>query len=313
MSFFGPNNRARFDDNSGTSFIDRIAGIIQFSNDGGGTFSAVGSGGFGSLTQVPIANNSGADVTALEIQTSLTNSTPSSEASKTVFRLLKGGVQAPSGGFGVDTATLDPDTFTINSTTAKLSLLSDCQVYRDLATANICFTSNQNDMVQGSTSLTLATNTQFGFMQTTQIAGPPTATPARLIAQHAAQIYDIANCKWWNYSAEAAQWVASGDNFKLGANLTDANVSKDVSNGAEFVLPRATLTTGTRVLTLAPTSSPITGQVIRVTRYDTTANGYTVKDGSASTLLVFPGSVRAAADFKFNGAQFVLDRYWVMN
>lgn len=106
--------------------------------------------------------------------------------------------------------------------------------------------------------------------------------------------------------------VLSSDSMKQGANLTDANLSKDVSNGSEFTLPTATLT-ASRTLTLAVTGSPVTNQIIRVTRLDVTANTYVVKDDAATTLLTFPVSLKGAADFKFNGTHFVLDRYWVLN
>lgn len=43
-SFFGPNNRALFVDNTGTSIIDRVAGKASFSDDNGATFTAFGTG-----------------------------------------------------------------------------------------------------------------------------------------------------------------------------------------------------------------------------------------------------------------------------
>lgn len=270
----------------------------------GGAFTPIG-GGFGADTIVPLPNSALANVSAWESIISLTSNTPSSEASQWVGKYLKAGAQ-------VTVFTWTPDTLKLESTTAMLSLFSDVTIFRDISFGNINFTSNQGDMVQASGAATLTANSTLGFMQTTQSAGPPTGTPARLAATHRAMTYDIANGKDFSYSAQVPIWIAAGDNMQLQAVLTNADISRDISTGSEAVLPNATLT-GAHILTLAVTGSPITGDVIRVTRLDSTANTYTIKDDAATTLLAMPVSKRMGADFKFNGTHFVLDRRWSLN
>lgn len=104
----------------------------------------------------------------------------------------------------------------------------------------------------------------------------------------------------------------SSDSMKQAPNLTNADVTKTSVDGTEFTLPASTLT-GAHVLTLGITGAA-TNQILRVTRLDQTANNYTVKDDAATTLLVFSaGAPKQAADFKFNGTHFVLDRFWNLN
>ena len=90
-----------------------------------------------------------------------------------------------------------------------------------------------------------------------------------------------------------------------GTNLTDANASINIGGGAQCVLPAATLTTN-RVLTLAVTGSPLTGEIMAVLRRDTTANTYTIQDDAGTTLFVMPASTKFAAYFRFSGTHFVL-------
>lgn len=203
--------------------------------------------------------------------------------------------------------------FTMQQDNAGIVMGSISQVKVGLVdTFNALLASNAGNEQLGFDG-TLAQNSQVGFVDFPTMAGPPTNSPSRNDSGHRSVVVDNVDQKTITFLAQnSTLWRSEGCNAKLGAALTDANLSKDVSNGAEFVLPIGTLT-ASRTLTLAVTGSPITNQVIRVTRYDATANTYLVKDDAATTLLTFPVSVRAAADFKFNGTHFVLDRYWLMN
>lgn len=165
----------------------------------GADFAVLG-GGFGANTTVQLPNNLSAQVNALNVQTSLTNNTSGSEASQWVIRLLKGGVGAPGGGFGVDTYTFAPDTFTVNSTAAAINLFSDTGARRN-AGGWLGLFSNQGDVQQGDGLATLATTTQFGFMQITNCAGTPTGVPGRTDAGHTCMIYDKTANKIWFYNA----------------------------------------------------------------------------------------------------------------
>ncbi len=194
-----PNNRLQFAENGHTGEIALIAGTLQQSLDGG-AFSALCGGWFGANTTVQLPNNLSVNVNALNVQTSLTNNTSGSEASQWVIRLLKGGVGAPGGGFGVDTITLAPDQITLNSTTATLSLFSDVKIYRDVGGGSMNFDSNGGDTIISSSSVALATNTTLGFLQITQCAGAPTGVPGRQKAFHTPMIYDTTNNKIWFYN-----------------------------------------------------------------------------------------------------------------
>lgn len=106
--------------------------------------------------------------------------------------------------------------------------------------------------------------------------------------------------------------VLSSDSLKQGTALTNANTTVLASGGSEYTLPAGTLTVS-RTLTMGITDTPLTGQIVRITRLDVTANTYVVKDDAATTLYTFPVSVKGAADFKFTGVHYVLDRFWQLN
>lgn len=105
-----------------------------------------------------------------------------------------------------------------------------------------------------------------------------------------------------SFTWDGSAWTLIG--ILTATNLTDANLSRSISDGARFVLPNATLTAA-RTLTLAATGSPILGETIYVERYDTTANIYTVVDAvSALTIFVFPVTIRRSASFRWNGTNW---------
>lgn len=90
-----------------------------------------------------------------------------------------------------------------------------------------------------------------------------------------------------------------------GANLTDADVTINISQGAQRVLPAATLTAN-RIVTLGTTGSPITGESIAILRRDSTAFTLTIKNNAGTTLIVLPVSTRFAAYFQYSGSDWIL-------
>lgn len=91
--YFGPNNQAKFTDNSGASVIDRIAGKLQKSDDGGVTFTDLGSGGLSSDTTIPALNGSGVVADAARILTTLTGITGAEYATVELFLKRLGALQ----------------------------------------------------------------------------------------------------------------------------------------------------------------------------------------------------------------------------
>lgn len=98
--------------------------------------------------------------------------------------------------------------------------------------------------------------------------------------------------------------LSSSASDLVTANLTDADATLAIATASEFIATSGLFTTN-RVLTLATTGAT-TGEIIRITRRDATANTLTVKDDAASTLYTFPASTKRKADFRFDGAHFVL-------
>lgn len=90
-----------------------------------------------------------------------------------------------------------------------------------------------------------------------------------------------------------------------GSNLTDANATVTIADGAQQVLAAGTLTTN-RVLTLGVTGSPITGETKTIIRRDVSAFTYTIQDDTSASLFVMPASTKFAAYFRFNGLHFTL-------
>jgi len=93
-----------------------------------------------------------------------------------------------------------------------------------------------------------------------------------------------------------------------GANLTNADATIQVGGNYWRVLPAATLTAN-RQLTLGTTNAAA-GDVITITRLDAEAFTYAVLNGgpAAGTLVTLPVSVKAFADFYFDGTDWLLMR-----
>ena len=90
-----------------------------------------------------------------------------------------------------------------------------------------------------------------------------------------------------------------------GANLTDAAVSIDVTQGRWRRLPAATLSMA-RILTLGTTGAQ-NGDEITITRDDVSANTYTIANGGGGggNLLVMPASKQGFITAQFNGTDWI--------
>lgn len=106
---------------------------------------------------------------------------------------------------------------------------------------------------------------------------------------------------------------SAGD--KPGANLTNADVSvalngsgatagfTGANSGNHYTLPTGTLT-GNHTVTLL-TAGALVGDSILITRFDATANTYTVKDDAGTTIAVLPASQKGSVLATYNGTHFV--------
>jgi len=90
------------------------------------------------------------------------------------------------------------------------------------------------------------------------------------------------------------------------ATLADADATKTVSQGSEFVLKAATLTVN-RSITLS-TAGAVTGEQVVVTREDVTAFTLAVINGGggAGTKYTFPISAARRAAFTYDGTNWAL-------
>lgn len=109
--------------------------------------------------------------------------------------------------------------------------------------------------------------------------------------------YDTLGSRWRPILTDA------GPVFTRGANLTDANQTLQVSGGVDYQLPFGTLT-ASRDKTLGNTS-PGTGTVITIRRFDKQAFTLVIKNHDGSTLFTFASATPGEADFRFDGANWV--------
>lgn len=88
-----------------------------------------------------------------------------------------------------------------------------------------------------------------------------------------------------------------------GTNLTNADQTLTVAGGGRYV-SSVTLTANRKKI-LGTSGSPLTNQVIRIERKETSAFTITIRDSAdANTLFVFPSGQLWAADFIFNGTDW---------
>jgi len=98
------------------------------------------------------------------------------------------------------------------------------------------------------------------------------------------------------------RWVAAtiGLGDKRGADLTglgagDLAIAPGTDKAVLYVQPVGTPLTANRVLTLGVGGSPVSGHVVKVRIYDTSAFTLTVKDDAATTLFTFAASAAAGS------------------
>jgi hypothetical protein len=99
-----------------------------------------------------------------------------------------------------------------------------------------------------------------------------------------------------------------------GANLTDADVTIDISQGSWRVMPASTLNASNRTVTLSPsTGTPLAGDQITITRLDLTAKTLSVVDGGPGTptLIVMPNSTAAWILCQFDGTNWFAKQWGI--
>ncbi len=103
--------------------------------------------------------------------------------------------------------------------------------------------------------------------------------------------------------------VLTADSLLQGANLGDADATITVAAN-EYTMPQSTMTVN-RTVTLGVTGSPVTGEIIRIYRRDTTNKTLAIVNGGggAGTLLTFAASLKAVATFTYGGADWALTSY----
>lgn len=108
------------------------------------------------------------------------------------------------------------------------------------------------------------------------------------------------------YELEALMMAVLLGPLHRGANLTDANVTIDVTQGELRIMPAATLGAG-RSITLGVTGAR-KGNKIVVPRLDVTANTLAFINGGpgAGTILTMPVSVMSNGVFEFDGSNWAL-------
>lgn len=119
------------------------------------------------------------------------------------------------------------------------------------------------------------------------------------------------NIKVITTTSGTGRWLAIGS-IHRGADLTNADVTIQVSGDECRVLPAATLT-ASHSCTLGVTQA-VAGYVVTITRLGTTANVYTILNGgpAAGTLATFPISQRAFLDAYFDGTNWIARRSALM-
>lgn len=110
--------------------------------------------------------------------------------------------------------------------------------------------------------------------------------------------------------SDGAAFIGIGPKTKA-ADLTDADVTINASDGSQAILPAATLSTG-RTLTQGVTGPPRTGFMVTIFRLDTTANTYTWANGGGAggNIFVFPASTKCAASAMYDGANWIYLGTW---
>lgn len=107
-------------------------------------------------------------------------------------------------------------------------------------------------------------------------------------------------------SKNASQtYVWDSNNILRGADLTDANETKNISDGSRFVIPPNTRT-ATRTTTIGVSGAPEVGEEIWIDCLDVSANTKIVANGgpSGGTILTIPGGTKVAYGLAFDGSDW---------
>lgn len=104
-------------------------------------------------------------------------------------------------------------------------------------------------------------------------------------------------------AAGTGRWVRVVAN-NAGTALADADASIAVADGRKRTIPAATLS-ASRTITLATTNA-LAGDIIEITRLDTTANTVAIVNGGpgAGTIATMPVSARSFIACRFDGANW---------
>lgn len=90
-----------------------------------------------------------------------------------------------------------------------------------------------------------------------------------------------------------------------GGNLTNADVTKNISNGTQFTLPASTLATSAKTLTLGTSGTPETDEIIEVIVYSQSQNYIIANGGPAGgTLYTVVAGTKRVVHAKWNGADW---------
>lgn len=272
-----------------------------------GGLASGGGGGWAANISLFAADAVGASKELFQALTTFSNNGAGlTSVSQMVWKFLKSGVGK------VTAFTFTADSLALASLTAQVLFGPDNWVIRG-GNGNLKVVSNSDFAFETVATGANATTATRGFVQIKSCGGKPTGVPAAMEVGNVGLVADTLDGKLF-FTTAGGLYVSCGDDFSQGAALSDLNLTRGLSNGSEFGLPNATLSAN-RTLTLDTTGTPATGEIIRVNRLDSNAFTYAIINGGpgAGTKLTFAASVRAAADFKFDGTNWQLDRVWRLN
>lgn len=107
-----------------------------------------------------------------------------------------------------------------------------------------------------------------------------------------------------NAGATALEYFSPA-NLVVGTNLTDASVTKNVSDGTQFTLPASTLTT-TRTLTLGTSGTPELGEMVEILVFSQ-GSAYNVANGGplGGTMFTIASGTKRVVHAQWNGTDWV--------
>jgi hypothetical protein len=108
----------------------------------------------------------------------------------------------------------------------------------------------------------------------------------------------------WNAAGTALEFFSPPAPV-VGADLTNANATKNISDGSQFTLPASTLATSAKTLTLGTSGTPELDEVIEVIVYGQSQN-YVLANGGplADTLYTVVAGTKRVLHAKWNGTDW---------